>query len=124
MPLRQTDLIEVRRIRSKGRGVFARQPIPAETVIERVPMLIFSGTELEAELADYAFEWAPGKVGLAMGYGSIYNHSFAPNAYYTDDGPQIKSYIALRDIEAGEEITINYNADPDDQTPVDFTVLD
>jgi uncharacterized protein len=124
MPLRQSDLIEIRKIRGKGRGVFAREAIPAETVIERVPMLIFSATVLEAELADYAFEWAPGKVGLAMGYGSIYNHSFKPNAYYTDDGPQIKSYIALKDIEAGEEITINYNADPDDQSPVDFNVLD
>ena len=124
MPLRHSALVEVRRIKGKGRGVFARADIAAETVIERVPMLIFSATVLEAELADYAFEWSPGKVGLAMGYGSIYNHSFNPNAYYADDGPQIKSYIALRDIAAGEEITINYNADPDDKTPVDFEVLE
>ena len=50
MPLRQSGLIEVRRIRGKGRGVFAREAIAAETVIERVPMLIFSATVLEAEL--------------------------------------------------------------------------
>ena len=32
-------------------------------------------------------------------------------------------YIAVRDIAEGEEVTINYNGDPKDQTPVEFKVV-
>ncbi|MEH2113844.1 hypothetical protein [Nostoc sp.] len=33
-------------------------------------------------------------------------------------------YIAYRDIEAGEEITANYNGSPDDKSPIWFDVVD
>jgi SET domain-containing protein len=32
-------------------------------------------------------------------------------------------YKALRDIEAGEEITVNYNGDPDSREPVEFSAI-
>jgi len=32
-------------------------------------------------------------------------------------------YIALRNIKPGEEITINYNWDPKDKTPVGFKIV-
>ena len=28
----------------------------------------------------YVFEWGEGKVALALGFGSLYNHSYRPNA--------------------------------------------
>jgi len=122
-------LIEVKRIPGKGRGVFAREPIAAGTVFERVPLLVIPARDiLEGEnsgiLAAYVFEYGKGKVALALGFGSLYNHSFCPNARYDDAGKQVKEFMALRDILPGEEITINYNGAEDVMDPVEFTVLE
>ena len=75
-------------------------------------------------LAGFCFLWGEGTVALALGYGSLYNHSFAPNARYDDEGRQVKVYSAIRDIAAGEEITINYNGEPTDRSPVGFDVVE
>src|SRR3954466_229701 len=75
-------------------------------------------------LSHYHFAWGKGTGALALGYGSLYNHSYRPNARYWDVGPQTKEFTALRDIEPGEEITVNYNAEPDDTTEVWFEVVE
>jgi hypothetical protein len=129
MSLTASSLIEVKRIPGKGRGVFAREFIPAGTIFERVPLLVIPAKEvLECEhggfLSQYVFEYGRGKVALALGFGSLYNHSYAPNARYDDAGRQVKEYKALRDIQPGEEITINYNGAEDCPDPVGFDVLD
>lgn len=128
MPLKPSDLIEIRRSEGRGRGVFARKLIPAGTVIERVPMLVFSAEEIHIEgqpttLYHYCFEWGKETVAIALGYGSIYNHSYSPNARYDDIAQRTKIFSAIKDIQAGEEITINYNGDPDDRSPMEFEVL-
>ena len=52
-------------------------------------------------------------------FGSVYNHSYQPNARYEPDFDlNIMEFIAIRDIVAGEEITTNYNYDPEDDSPV------
>src|SRR5690606_559653 len=95
--------------------------------IERVPVLVLPEEEVcggddASKLGDYCFYWSPGKVALALGYGSLYNHSYTPNATYLDLPNQTKLFRALRDIPPGEEVTINYNGSPDDRTDVGFTV--
>ena len=60
---------------------------------------------------------------LALGYGSLYNHSYRPNARYEDVGPRTKSFLAIRDI-GGEEITVNYNGKPRSRTAVWFDVVE
>lgn len=123
MPIVPSDLIEVKRIPKKGRGVFARCDIPAGTVIETAPVLVVSEQDMETtELAGHCFLWSKGKVGLPLGCGALYNHSYDPNAEYLDRAPQTKIYRALRDIVTGEEITINYNGSPHDESPVGFDV--
>lgn len=127
MPLQPSDLIEVRRSQGRGRGVFARKFIPAGTVIERVPMLVFSSKEIHLDgvpttLYHYCFEWGQETVAIALGYGSIYNHSYSPNARYDDIAQRTKIFSAIQDIQPGEEITINYNGDPDDRSPMEFEV--
>ena len=129
MPFEASDYVFVKRIPGKGRGVFARRTIPAGTVFERVPVLVFPSEEvLESTenpvLANYVFDWGQGTVALALGFGSMYNHSYSPNARYDDEGLQTKVFTALRDIESGEEITINYNGHEEDQTPVYFDVIE
>ena len=63
-------------------------------------------------------------MALALGYGSLYNHSFRPNARYDDVGPQTKEFTAMRDIAPGEEITVNYNGEPTSRAAVWFEVLE
>jgi uncharacterized protein len=49
---------------------------------------------------------------LALGYGSLYNHSNPSNMRYETDGESLSiRFITVREIEADEELTINYNAD-------------
>ena len=112
-----------------GLGVFASAEISAESIIEICPILFIPEKDIElikkTEINNYYFEWGEGlKSGaLALGYGSIYNHSFEPSAYYDFDmNPDSGtiSIFAYRDIEAGEEIMINYNGDPLDKTPIWF----
>jgi SET domain-containing protein len=129
MALTQSSAIEVKSIRGKGRGVFARRPIAEGEIIERVPVIVLPAGQVGEEperhpLADYVFEWGPRTVALALGYGSLYNHSYEPNARYEDIGGRTKIFIALRDIPAGEEITVNYNGQPEDRTPVWFDVIE
>ena len=129
MALRQSDKVEVRRVRGKGRGVFARRPIEAGEVIESCPVLVLPARQIGDDpgrhaLADFTFAWGRGTVALALGYGSLYNHSYEPNARYEDLGKRTKLFVALRDIAAGEEITVNYNGEPHDRSPVWFQVVE
>jgi SET domain-containing protein len=62
---------------------------------------------------------------MVLGNGSLYNHSFNPNAEYlrrTSD--KVMDYVAIKDIEAGEEITINYNGITKSMDPVWFDVVE
>lgn len=93
-----------------GRGVFARRVIAAGEEIERCPMLIVEGEQAEALSlgADgYVFGWGTESTALALGYGSLYNHSYAPNAE-TLETPHELVITALRNIHEGDEIFINY----------------
>jgi uncharacterized protein len=114
-----------------GRGVFSTEAIPAGSVIEICPVLILPPDQLHSlqstDLYDYYFQWGEGENSraLALGYGSLYNHSYSPNArYYTDFDSDTLDVIALLDITAGEEITFNYNGEPDDLSEVWFLQKD
>jgi SET domain-containing protein len=129
MAFTQSDAIEVKRVRGKGRGVFARRAIRKGEVIEKVPMLVLTTEEFEdglagTSLAHYCFAWGEGKAALALGYGSLYNHSYRPNARYDDVGPQTKEFRALRDIAPGEEITVNYHGEPRSRAAIWFEVIE
>ena len=129
MTFTQSNAIEVKRVKGKGRGVFARRLIRQGEVIERLPMLVLTAEEFEdcwagTSLANYCFAWGRGMMALALGYGSLYNHSFRPNARYDDVGPQTKEFTAMRDIAPGEEITVNYNGEPTSRAAVWFEVFE
>ena len=72
---------------------------------------------------NYIFEWGEGhELGaLGLGYISIYNHSYHPNcSYQMDFDNELMTITAIHDVAAGEELFINYNADPEDQSPIWF----
>jgi SET domain-containing protein len=129
MAFTHSNSIEVKRIKGKGRGVFARSLIRKGELIEKVPMLVLSVEEYhdgisKTSLENYCFNWGEGTVALALGYGSRYNHSYKPNARYDDVAPQTKDFTALRDIQPGEDITVNYNAEPRSRATVWFEVVE
>ena len=112
--LQHSDLIYVKKTKGKGRGVFAKRPIRKGMIIEQVPVVIFPVQEIYTDtisttLADYVFNWSNDEVAIALGYGSLYNHSYQPNAAYAAKGRRTQVYSALRNIRADEEITVNYN---------------
>ena len=128
MALQHSDLIYVKKIVGKGRGVFANRPIRKGMIIERVPVILFPVQEIYTEtistkLADYVFNWGDDEVAIALGYGSLYNHSYQPNATYVAGGRQTQVYSALRDIESDEEITVNYNGSPKNQAELWFDTV-
>ncbi len=119
--------IDVKPAGSKGRGVFTSKAIRANTVVEISPVLVLKPKErktLETTLLyHYVFEWGDTrrKAGMALGYISMYNHSYTSNCKYEMDFDEMTMTITtVKAIKKGEELTINYNADPNDATPVWF----
>ena len=101
-----------------GRGVFTKRSIPANTIIEISPVIVMSSEERklldQTLLHDYIFEWGPDskQCCMALGYVPVYNHSYRSNCEYEMDfGNQVIKIKTIRNIEAGEELFINYNGD-------------
>lgn len=121
--------LHIKSIPHKGRGVFTRAALAKGSLIEKAPVLTFCADQwqtIETTLFfHYVFDWgSQGGGAIALGYGSIYNHSYSPNAYYVKENEQKElHFFALRDIEEGEEICINYNGIPHCQDPVWFDVV-
>lgn len=125
--MRHSDLVCVKNVPGKGRGVFALRDIQKGETIEHVPLLIFPADTLvdgldNAHVGRYYYWWTKKRVAIALGYGSLYNHSYTPNATYIHGNDKLK-YVALKNIPEGDEITVNYNWDPKDKRPVGFDVL-
>lgn len=112
---------------NRGRGVFTTQRILANTVIEISPVLVFAANEVPTAektlLFNYFFEWGNNlkKRALGLGYISMYNHSYSANCEYEMDYDNCTIKITtVKEVKAGEELFINYNAMPDDATPIWF----
>jgi uncharacterized protein len=119
-------MLYVRTIEGKGRGVFARRLIRQGEIFERAPVIIVPAFEVSTlertVLFNYYYSWGE-DAAIALGLGSLFNHSYKPNTLYTRKiEDRVIEYTALRDIEPDEEITVNYNGDPDDLDPVWFAV--
>jgi SET domain-containing protein len=103
----------------KGRGVFAARAYAAGEVVEECPVVLLRKPyeTLHKELKTVAFHWevpegTAATQALALGYGSLYNHSNPSNMRYETDSESLSiRFITVREIEADEELTINYNAD-------------
>lgn len=99
----------------KGRGVYTSIPVSAGDVIEVSPVIVIPRSELpiihKTVLHDYYFLWGHEHemAAIALGYGSLYNHATFPNATFILDVENKTIDIeAIKDIQPGEEITLNY----------------
>jgi len=112
---------------NKGKGVFTAEPIPINTTIEISPIILFNADERkmieQTKLYNYIFEWGEEKfqAALGIGYISMYNHNYQANCEYDMDYEnETMSIKTIRNIDAGEELFINYNATHNDKTPIWF----
>lgn len=120
-------MISMKYTKSYGRGIFSIRTIKKGELIEEATVIIIPKTEWAlmrgSILLNYVFRWGEDKA-LALGYGSLYNHSYNPNArYITNIENKSIDFYARKDIQEGEEITVNYNGDPEDQSPLWFEVI-
>jgi SET domain-containing protein len=98
-----------------GRGVFAGEEIKKGEVIEVAPFIEIPQQELEnieeSVLVNYVYFFGKQKerMLIALGFGSIYNHTYTPNAKYKiNPKKQTIEFIAIDSIKKDQEITVNY----------------
>jgi SET domain-containing protein len=117
-----TDSLVVRSSFTHGLGVFARRRFDAGDVVERVPLVVVPDDEMHFArmrgtiMHRYPMPGVPDAEHSAwmLGYGALYNHEPDPgrvNARWTYAGGRTLLFIAVRDIEPGDEITYDYGDD-------------
>ena len=67
--------------------MFCTEDILRDSVIEICPIIVIPGEQAREivrgyVLYEYYFEWKKDSIAIALGYGSLYNHSEKPNAEF------------------------------------------
>lgn len=111
----------------KGRGMFTKELILANTIIEISPVIVMPAADRilldKTLLHDYIFEWGTDETQccMALGFVPIYNHSYESNCeYFMDYSTDTIMLKTVKNIEAGEEVFINYNGDFNDKAALWF----
>ena len=130
--------IEVRESSIHGLGVFAKERLEKNELVEAAPIILFhrdtcevlgaglkSRVSLDPDiplrlegvhdrhvLMDYPFEWSNKMMAFGLGYAGIYNHSTeTPNARWRPNFEYESIDISTKCVvEPGEEITMRYVA--------------
>ena len=110
------------------RGMLASSDIKKGEIIESCPTILYPISQRammqKTVIKSYYFLWDDEYDAVILGYGSLYNHSYAPNAdFWRDYENRTFMVEAWRDIEKGEEVTINYNGFPEVQDPIGVEYL-
>lgn len=107
---------------TKGRGVFTSIDISEGDTIEVCPVIKIPRSQLpiihKTILHDYYFLWGEDmdECAIALGFGSLYNHEVDSNAnFILDLQNETIDIVAIKDIAAGSEITLNYHGEPGDE---------
>ena len=110
----KTPVLEIKESPGKGMGVFATTFIPSGSIIETTYLIKVDTKPSElGHLYDYVFNYphsGPFKhLVLPLGAGCIYNHDDNNNAIWQDSKiPMHFDYVAIKDIQPGEEICTHY----------------
>lgn len=102
-----------------GYGVFAKETIFEGEIIEECPIhdLKIPHGHSTPLFIDYRFNWPQGTSDwtaqvLAWGYGSLYNHSNVPNAYWRSNLEKgTFEFCCSKTINPDEEILVYYGGD-------------
>lgn len=113
-------MLTVKKTRKYGRGVFTSEFIKKGTAIEVSPLIIVSSKRdvnkvMDTALSSYVYDFK-GKLAIALGLGSLFNHSESANVEWKVLFKDEKIlYWAKEDIPAGSQLFINYGYDPLEQ---------
>ncbi len=111
-------------ILGSGRGVFASSNIKKNEIIEASPILILEFSDFIDTKWNLLFEyyfWMDDYVALALGYGSLYNHSKDPNCKYKlNRKEKTITFTAIKDIAKDSEILFNYKGSNTSKAPLWF----
>ncbi len=113
----------------KGKSVFAEKQYHSGDLIEKSPIIVIPASQWpyieKTEIFNYCYDWADNNSAVGLGYVSLYNHSYHPNAAYKKNfHDQLIEIYAINDIKPDEEITVNYNGNPEDQGEMWFKVVE
>lgn len=105
------DAVEIRKSCMGDRGAFATRDIMQGELVEACPLVIDKRENIPfgSVMDDYVFSAGDGKVAVAFGYCSFFNHDDDPNVtwkVFADVKRMI--FIATRDIRKGEEMFVSY----------------
>lgn len=118
------------KIPNAGRGVFANVHIRKGEIIEQCPVIEIPDHDAsqvnKSILNTYIYYLGKNKdqLVIALGFGSIYNHTHQPNAKYKKMLSKARiDFVSIQEIFKDEEITVNYNqGNQKDKSPLWFTV--
>ncbi|MFX0033561.1 MAG: SET domain-containing protein-lysine N-methyltransferase, partial [Candidatus Hodarchaeota archaeon] len=116
------------------RGAFAKKQIKKGTLIEVAHVVPLPNKDYEqicdTILYQYCYVWEDPKHlpefenAITLSISQFMNHSFDPNVKYLYDYKRKAiEFTTLRNIDKGEELTVNYNGLVDDKTPMWFEVI-
>ena len=104
--------MHVRQTVTKGYGVFAPKAYAKDAMVLRHEILAVPESEsskIQKTFLDSYLFLLGGVYFIALGEGSLLNHSLSPNLYYTFRKKQRQiEFYSLRRIAKGEELTIDY----------------
>jgi len=106
--------IQLRRSSIHGWGVFAKDDINENELLEEIPFLILpiNKGDMSSLFIDYRYNFPSGDWKyqvLPMGFACYYNHSNTPNAgWYTDEENNIIVFTTNKFIKKDEEIFTYY----------------
>lgn len=109
--------IEIKKARGMGRGLFAADYIPADTIVEISPVIVYEQPEQDHPIDRYIFDWDGkyfgGRAALALGVGSLFNHSENPNVEWQIDKKRKEIvFYTIKDVKPGRQLYIDYGYDP------------
>ena len=110
-----------------GLGSFSTSAFAEGETVEASPVIVLTEKyeNLPKEIKHRVYNWGrlsrtkpDTALALALGYGSHYNHSDTPNlSYQADTTSMTLIFIARRNIEPNEQLTIHYNQNTDGSLP-------
>ena len=113
-------MIEIKKTRKMGRGLFAAVDLPEDVIIEVSPAVVYKFSKKFHPTDRYTFEWSKTEVALALGLGSLFNHSVRPNVDWRNRGDNSTiEFFTIRPVKAGRQLFIDYGYDPLDWSDYD-----
>ena len=106
-------MLEIRKSLVEGRGCFAKEYIPANTLF-KYSVIVFDRDSVESPTptSEYHFPWSGKKSSIVCGEASFCNHSKLSNLqiHSIDRLDLTKTFRATRNIEKDEELFLYYGA--------------